>query len=225
MPEKAPREAVSRRSRPAKAPLSQDAVVTTGLELLSRHGLPGLSLRKVATALDTGPASLYVYVSNLDELRSLVLDRALGDVARSGGGHWRSRVKDILRSYAEVLMGRPGLAELALTTMATGPNALRVIESLLAALIEGGMDPGAAAWGVDLMQLQVTGIAAEQSARTGQEDALGPMARATAAASPQDFPHIHALHEELLSGSGRSRFEWALDALIEGIARTPRPTS
>jgi AcrR family transcriptional regulator len=53
-----PGEVVSRRARPAKAPLSRDGIVATGLELLSEHGLPGLSLRRIAAALDTGPASL-----------------------------------------------------------------------------------------------------------------------------------------------------------------------
>ena len=56
--------------------------MTAALALLSRDGMAGLSLRKVAAALDTGAASLYVYVANLDELHALLLDRVLGEVAR-----------------------------------------------------------------------------------------------------------------------------------------------
>ena len=78
--------------------------------------MAGLSLRKVAAALDTGAASLYVYVANLDELLGLVLDRVLGEVERPGDpeGDWREQLKTVLRSYFRVLYERPGLAQVAL---------------------------------------------------------------------------------------------------------------
>ncbi|MFJ4922442.1 TetR/AcrR family transcriptional regulator [Streptomyces sp. NPDC088725] len=225
MSENAPREIVSRRARPAKAPLSQGAIVTTGLELLSQYGLSGLSLRKVATALDTGPASLYVYVSNLDELHSLILERALGDVvgpqegvARETGD-WRGRLKSVLRSYLNVLTERPGLAQLAMNTVAAGPHALRLTESLLEPLVEGGVDPRVAAWAVDLLLLQVTGTAAGQSASHTWNGPLSPLARAYVNAPARDFPLIHTLHVDLSSG-GLARFDWALDVLIDGIAHS-----
>ena len=222
-----PREVVSRRARPAKAPLSRDGIVATGIELLSEQGLPGLSLRRIAAALDTGPASLYAYVANLEELRALVLDRALADVVESAASNteWRSRLKAILSSYLTVLLGKPGLAQLATTTIASGPHAIRLTENVLDALIEGGVDPEAAAWGIDLLLLQVTGIAAEQDARRSQGDVIGRVARAYAEAPPEGLPRVHALHRELFSGSGLSRFEWALDVLITGISRAPRPTA
>ena len=99
------RQVVSRRARPAKSPLSQEAIVATALDLLSREGMAGLSLRKVAAALDTGAASLYVYVANLDELHALVLDRVLGKVVTppERDGDWRYRLKATLRSYSEAL--------------------------------------------------------------------------------------------------------------------------
>ncbi len=52
-------------------------IVSTALHILERDGLSGLSLRRVATALNTGAASLYVYVANLEELHALMLDHAL----------------------------------------------------------------------------------------------------------------------------------------------------
>ena len=220
-----PGEVVSRRARPAKAPLSRDGIVGTGLELLGERGLPGLSLRGIAAALDTGPASLYAYVANLEELRALVLDRALADVVSPAGenSEWRSRLKAILSSYLSVLLAKPGLAQLAATTIASGPHAIRLTENVLDALLEGGVDPEAAAWGIDLLLLQVTGIAAEQDARRSQGDVIGRVARAYAEAPPEGLPRVHALHRELFSGSGASRFEWALDVLIDGISQAPRP--
>ena len=120
------REVTSRRGGPVKAPLSRQAIVTEALRQLRRDGLAGMSLRKVATALKTGPASLYAYVDDLQELQALVLDRALGSVDARGAkrGAWRANLERLLASYLEVLFASPGLAQLALSTIAVGPNAL-----------------------------------------------------------------------------------------------------
>jgi AcrR family transcriptional regulator len=66
----------SRLGGPVKQPLSRDAIVAEALRQLTSNGLEGMSLRKVAAALETGPASLYAYVEDLNELHALVLDRA-----------------------------------------------------------------------------------------------------------------------------------------------------
>jgi AcrR family transcriptional regulator len=90
--------------------------VTEALRKLTSDGLKGLSLRKVAAALETGPASLYAYVDDLEALDALVLDRALGkvDVGNIAKGGWRDRLVRVLESYARVLSASPGLAQLAL---------------------------------------------------------------------------------------------------------------
>ncbi|MNI72801.1 hypothetical protein D3C73_1287610 [compost metagenome] len=63
---------ISRRTMPAKGPLSTEIIIMTALNLLNKEGLKGPSLRKMAIVLDTGPASFYVYVDNLNTaLRSL----------------------------------------------------------------------------------------------------------------------------------------------------------
>lgn len=215
-------EVTSRRGGPAKEPLSRDVIVTAALELLRRDGAEGMSLRKVASALDTGPASLYVYVENLQELQALVLDRALAEVKTDGarGRGFQQRITALLSSYLQVLGGTPGLADLALSTIAAGPNALRITEALLGHLDEGGVDPATAAWAVDLLTLYVTAVAAEQSHRPAGEGALGPIARVIGAVSPQEYPRIFAAREELLSGPGR--VSWALEAILTGILQTPR---
>ena len=219
-----PRPVTSRRGGPVKQPLSRDAIVAVALDLLTREGLEGMSLRKVAAALETGPASLYVYVENLQELRAFVLDRALAGVVTAGSPRhdWRRRLAALLESYITVLVRSPGLAQLAMTTIAVGPNALRFVEALLGLLDEGGVAPPTAAWAVDLISLCATAVAAEQSQRDGTTDPLGPIGHALEAVSANEHPRIHALREHLLSGAGPDRFAWALDVLLNGILHTPR---
>jgi AcrR family transcriptional regulator len=222
-------EVVSRRGGAVKEPLSRDRIVAGALDLLGREGLAGMSLRKVAQALETGPASLYAYVDDLEELQALVLDKALGEVKTKAprGPAVRSRLEAVLASHLSVLLSRPGLAQLAMTTIAVGPNGLRIVEALLGVLAEGGVDPATAAWAVDLLTLYTTAIAVEQShrqaqERAGGEDTLAPVARAVAAVSSDSHPHIAAAREHLVSGTGRDRGAWAIDVLLNGILHTPR---
>jgi AcrR family transcriptional regulator len=200
--------------------LSRDVIVSTALHILEREGLPGLTLRRIATALDTGPASLYVYVANLDELHALMLDRALEPVHLSGSRRlpWRDRLTALLRDYLNVLYERQGLAQIALLTIAAGPSSLRIWEMLLNLLEEGGVDDLKAAWGVDLLILYVTAIAAEQSQRREGDQSLERVKKALSTASKDQLPRVFALKDALLAGDGASRNAWALDVIIDGIA-------
>jgi AcrR family transcriptional regulator len=210
----------SRRDRPAKQPLSRDAIVAEALRQLMADGV--MSLRKVAAALDTGPASLYAYVDDVNELHALVLDRALAEVTPGDvDGLWRERLHALLRSYRGVLAGSPGLARLALGTIAVGPNALRIAESMLGLLGEAGVEPATAAWAIDLLGLFVTAVAVEHGGGSGSAAPDGPGARAIERAieraSAGAFPHVHAARDHVLSGTGEERFTWAVDVLIHGI--------
>jgi AcrR family transcriptional regulator len=221
------KDVASRRGGPVKQPLSRDAIITEALRLLRSEGKDGMSLRKVAAALDTGPASLYAYVADLGELHALVLDRALSkvdlrDAPRLG---WRERLHAVLTSYAKVLADGPGLAQLAFGTIAVGPNALRITEKLLALLEEGGVGLATGAWAVDLLMLYVTAIVAERGSGVDPVAPDGAVARAVSGVSERDYPRVHAARAELLSGTGEERFAWALDVFLEGILKSPRVPS
>ena len=217
----------SRRGAAAKEPLSQAAIVKAAHELLRRDGLEGMSLRKVAAVLETGPASLYAYVESLEELEALVCDHALAAVKTKSAPQlgWRKRLSELLTAYLLVLMSTPGLARLAMKTIAVGPNALRILEALLGILEEGGVERGVAAWASDLLTLHVTAIAAEQSERQNRADPLLPAERAIATVSPELYPLISAARDDLFSGGGTERLAWALEVLISGILSTPRPVA
>lgn len=216
-------DVASRRGGPVKLPLSRDVIVTEALRQLTADGLKGMSLRKVAAALETGPASLYAYVDNLDALHALVLDRALEEVDTRGSAQagWRDRLFSVLESYARVLSASPGLAQLAFGTVAIGPNALRITEALLALLDEGGVDLATAAWAVDLLALYVTAIVAEHSGGTDVAPERA-VARAILGVSAEQYPRIHAAREHMLSGNPQERFGWAVEVLLRGILQSPR---
>jgi len=214
----------SRRDRPAKPPLSREAIVQKGLDLLEAGGPANLSLRKIAAALDTGSASLYVYVENLNHLHALMLDKALDEIAAPGTDRAPlERVKSVLESYRRILLARRGLAQIAGSTMPEGENWMRLNEILLDGLLEAGVRPERAAWGIDLLLLQMTATAAEKSSWREQGDVIGRTARAYASASEEAYPRLHQLHDLIFDGPGPRRQAWFLDVLLGGIAHTPLP--
>jgi len=57
-----------------------DAVVDAALAILTSDGLEAVTMRRVAAALDTGAASLYVYVSGREGLLLAMLDRVTATI-------------------------------------------------------------------------------------------------------------------------------------------------
>jgi AcrR family transcriptional regulator len=220
---------VSRRERPAKPALTRDGIVAAAVAIMRAEGLDKVTLRRLARDLDTGPASLYVYVRNVAELRAAILDELLGTVDLApvtAPGDWRGALAAVLASYTDVLIAHPSLARSALVSRPSGPHYLALLDGLLALLAAGGVPAGQAAWGVDLLLLVATATAAEQGTRNADEGAgaeQDALAAAVTGAAPGRYPHIAALGADLLSGAGPDRLAWALAALTGGIAATPRP--
>ncbi|MCR8633013.1 TetR/AcrR family transcriptional regulator [Paenibacillus radicis (ex Xue et al. 2023)] len=214
-----PKTVISRRSRPAKEPLSKDLIVKTALELLKNEGSAGLSMRKIAKALDTGPSSLYVYVTNLQELSAYVLDYGLDKVVfpSSQDGSWKTRLFDVLNSYLTVLYESPGIAELSLTTIPIGPHSLAITEYILQRLQEGGIHSTSAAWGADLLLLYASSVAFEQSSRDQKGTTLLAISSSYQSLDAIQYPMIASLRNEMTSSDGEERFRWGLEVILHGI--------
>lgn len=215
----------SRRDRPAKDPLNREIIVQSAYELLKEQGMQGISMRKVAKALDTGPSSLYVYVKNFQELSAYVLDYGLGQLVLPGSaeGTWNDRLFEALDAYLMLLFVQPGLAELSLTTIPMGTNSLRLVEFILSALHEGGVASKAAAWGADLFLFYVSSTAFEHlSWQQNGNDHMSVIKQSFQTVNPVHYPLISSLKEELFAGDTESkeRFRWGLEVILQGIMTT-----
>src|SRR3954452_15142425 len=95
----------SRRARPAKPALSREAIVDAALEIVRAEGIDALSMRRLAQALDTGPASLYVYVANQAELWELLFDAALASVETepTDPARWREQLHALSARIAHTM--------------------------------------------------------------------------------------------------------------------------
>ena len=224
------RPAGSRRERPAKPALTRAGIVDAALTVMRAEGLDRVTMRRLAAELDTGAASLYVYVRNTAELHAAMLEVLLGQIDLgpvTAAGDWRERLITVLTSYTAILFEHPGLALSALVTRPSGPAYFGLVDGILALLETGGIPGRRAAWAMDLLLHVATASAVEQGIRERaigaqeEEDALAAALRDV----PADrFPHIAAIGAaELMSGPGR--LDWGFRVLINGVIQTFRPES
>jgi AcrR family transcriptional regulator len=222
------RPVVSRRERPAKPALTRAGIVAAAIAVMRAEGLGKVTMRRLAQDLDTGPASLYVYVRSTAELHAAMLDELLAGIDLSpvtAAGDWRGRLIAVLWSYTRMLFEQPGLAPSVLVTHPSGPAYLSLVDGILALLADGGVPADRAAWGVDILLHFATSSAAEQGTRHRAIDAADEddaLAAALRAAPADAYPHLAAVGADQLM-SGPDRLSWGFSVLISGIEHTPRP--
>jgi AcrR family transcriptional regulator len=221
---------VSRRDRPAKPPLSRAGAVAVALRIMQEEGLERVTMRRLAAELDTGPASLYVYVQNVAELHGAILDELLTGLrtvdSADVGERWRGELIGLLTGYTRLLLGQPSLARSVLSLRPSGPNYVRLVDALLGLLHIGGVPVAQAAWGVDLLLQHGTATAAEHGVRGEAVDAEAEQdafVEALNDAADGSCPNIARARDELFSGTGAQRLAWMFEVLIAGISTVAVP--
>jgi AcrR family transcriptional regulator len=217
----------STRDRPAKAPLSEDAVVDAALGILQSDGLEAVTMRRVAASLDTGAASLYVYVSGRDGLLQAMLDRVTAaiELEDPDPSRWRAQVHALLQRMHQALVAHPGMAALTLEDPPTTEVVLRVTENLLGILLAGGIDPQDAVWACDIFVLLVTAVASEDDVRLARgragedhrREQVAEIYKTFAALPPDRFPFLSAHAAEMVAGDHDERFRYAIEVVLDGV--------
>jgi AcrR family transcriptional regulator len=218
----------STRDRPAKPPLSKDAVVDAALAILKSEGLEAVTMRRVAAALDTGAASLYVYVSGREGLLEAMLDRVTATIELEAPdpSRWRAQLNSLLQRMHQALVSHPGIAAMTLADPPMTEAVLLVTENLLGILLAGGLDPQDAAWACDMFVLLVTGAAREDDVRRprsrsddgDRREQVDEVYKTFAGLPPDRFPLIAAHAAQMVAGDGDERFRFAIDVVIDGLA-------
>ena len=224
----APPRPRGRKTKERARTLSRDAIVEVALAIVDEHGVDGLSMRAVAHALDTGPASLYAHVADKDELLELLLDEVIGEMRLAPAElSWQEQLKFFVREQRRILTQHRDLARVTLARIPTGPKAIAAIDAMFGNLMAAGMPPKTVSYAVDLLALFGGAHAYEESlliTRLGPEETMRYFQEVSEhfAALPKDrFPNIHAMGAENFGGAdddSEERFEWALDVLVDGIA-------
>ncbi|MEZ5210016.1 MAG: helix-turn-helix domain-containing protein [Gordonia sp. (in: high G+C Gram-positive bacteria)] len=128
-------------SMPPTPRLDRDTIVDAALSLIERDGIDALSMRRLATELDSKPMSLYHYVPNKAELLALVLDELAARISWSiPDGSPRDRMIGVAMEMYTQLLRIPWIITVLREGRTTGRSALILTDSFLAAAGEAGLD-------------------------------------------------------------------------------------
>lgn len=121
------------------AGLSKQRVVAEAIRLADREGVHGLSMRRLAGALDAGAMSLYHYVASKDELLDAMIDVVFDEVELPPADtEWQSAMRREAVSMQQVLARHPWATALMESRTAPGPANLRHREAVTACLRRAG---------------------------------------------------------------------------------------
>ncbi|WP_433239171.1 TetR/AcrR family transcriptional regulator [Streptosporangium sp. CA-135522] len=197
------------------------AAALGGSLLPSRTAAGGLTMRALAARVGLTPGALYTYFPDRAAIVTALTDRLLSaadlglleDTARARD----ERIVAFALNLREVLMRHPGAVSSILGAAFTGPVALRVGESLLAAL----PDPRAA---YTVMVYVLGAIALEAAEIEGAgPDAVAPEAeriaarRSAFAVDPGAFPRTHAAADAIAAYVSTEQFRWGLERVLSGL--------
>ncbi|MFG3258925.1 TetR/AcrR family transcriptional regulator [Streptomyces sp. NPDC048172] len=215
-----------RTERPGKAPITVGRIKEAAFGLVGTEGFEALTMRRVATALGTGPASLYAHVRNKAELDELLISEVCArvPVPEPDPARWTEQMLEVCRALRDEYLRYPGISRAALAAAPNSLDALRLSEGMLTILLTAGIPPRSAAWAIDAAFLYVSAYCFEMSLRhrpdSGADqrvldrDALAERYRML---PPDRFPSTVAHARELTSGEDHERFEFTLTALLGGL--------
>jgi AcrR family transcriptional regulator len=218
-----------------KPPITVEAIVRAAFDIVAREGYDALSMRRVATALDTGPASLYAHVVNKEDLDDLLIGRLCAgiDLPDPDPATWRQQIHSVCAQLRDQYLRYPGISRAALAIVPTNLETLRVSEGMLAILSAGGVAPQTAAWAIDSLTLYVNAYCLETYLASKQPN-HGPDGWVVTrdellrrfAALPDAFPQTRRYAAELTAGAGHERFDFTIALMIDGLAApTARSTT
>ena len=200
-------------------------------------------MRRVADALNTGPASLYWHVGNKDGLLDLVFDQIIGemDVPPPQGDRWKEQLKQIALSQRATILRHRDLVAISMGRIPMGPHALRYTEQVVGVLRAGGVPDDLAVSGYLLLFALVNGFTMDEMAEPvtgsggqdgstgsdgsdgsdGSRESLSPSAVSGYLASlPADqFPNITAVAPHFAQWDNDVQFGMLVDLYVDGLAQ------
>jgi len=183
-------------------------------------------MRRLASRLGVEAMSLYHHVSGKADLLDGIASRVFEAIAVPDTAlPWDERVRVLIRGCYEAMRAHPAVVQ-ALVAEAANPRsagALSVIDAILGALFDAGLDEPEAArgyrsllglvFGSVLVETVDPAVAAVPDCERA-EPIAGWFARV---ATPADLPHLHRALPSLVAADCAADFGHELDLVIKGL--------
>ena len=212
--------------------ITREVVLAAALEIIDRDGTDGLSMRRLARALNRDPMILYRHAPNkaalLDAVAEIVLAQLKVDPADPD---WAGQLRAIARDYRALALAHPHVVPLLVTRPLATPLALRPsgtlrpLENVLALLTRAGFSgPDALHIYRALFGFLHGHVLNELQELVDNPDETDDLLRLGLHRLPiGEFPLLRSLASVLASYDGAAELERGLDILLAGLTTTLTP--
>ncbi|WP_278263924.1 TetR family transcriptional regulator [Nocardia sp. AG03] len=217
------------RARGGRPPrLSAAAIIAAADRILAAEGPEKLSMRRLATELDSAPMALYHHVRDKDQLLLLVLEKHAEQISRPDLPiDPRERLTAVALLLYELLAERAWIVEVLTSGDLFAPAALWFVDEMIGAAVAAGCTPEQgvavyrAIWSYIVGSLIIQVNTARRRERSGApvyDDA------AVAELATDTYPHIAAVADRWTELGARDTHRAAMPAIVDGLlaAAVPR---
>ena len=224
--------AVREADAPRDGKITRAVVLATALEIIDRDGADGLSMRRLARALDRDPMILYRHAPNKAALLDGVAETVLAQLeVDPADPDWAGQLRAVARDYRALALAHPHVVPLLVTRpLATPlalrpPGTLRPLEDVLALLTGAGFS------GADALHIYRAlfgflhgHVLNELQELVEKPEETDDLLRLGLHRLPiGEFPLLRGLAPVLAGYDGAAELERGLDILLTGLTTTLTP--
>lgn len=200
---------------PRPRSLTTADLAAAALAVLDRDGSSALTMRAVAKELGMATMALYRYVRDRDELEVLVADQVFAaiDTTLPDGPDWRERVTVLLDNIRDGFSAHPAAVPIVLRRRQSAVESLRVMETMLAVLTEGGFTGRARVIAQRTLIAFLIGYL--QNKHYAPLPGQGTMALAEL--PPEQYPHLAQTAGQAKGMSADDEFRGGVEIVLRGL--------
>ncbi len=209
--------------------LNRQRVLEGAIALADDVGMDGFTIRKLATAIDVKPMTIYHHIPNKEAIIDGMVDLVFGEIdLPPSGTDWKSAMQQRGRSARAVLARHPWATPLMESRTNPGPNTLGHHDAVIGCLRLAGFSIEMTAHAYALIDAYIYGFALQEAGlpATGGEE-MADLAQHITEPFPADqYPHLMELTTEHVLKPGydfAAEFEFGLSLILDALGN-PAPS-
>jgi AcrR family transcriptional regulator len=201
--------------------------MAAAIELADRDGIESISMRKLAQELGVEAMSLYTHVRSKNDLLDGMTDAVISQIpVNAESADWKTSLRALALAARSVMLRHPWAPRAVEAQTAPGPAALQYVNVVLGILREGGFSIAQTHHALHILGSRLLGFS--QALFDDSGDLEPQAAAALASALGETHPHVVEMALAVTHGGALGRcdddaeFEFALDFILDGLARMQR---